>query len=246
MRVSFSAHRAKLTLDYDEGAADALMFLHSDRRAPSVPVQQAPSDRSPPNSVAGTKRTSPPSPELSRPGADSKKSRGSPFANSPTKRQTVIEVLNAPREVPSVREREREMHSGPRIEVLNKPHERPLHSPRAPRSPEINVRPASKPPSPTSLHERSEQPSAERGSAKPTTPPVALASTPAPTSDTRTSPVAVRSPIATRSPEISSAKPKSPLQDKRSPGSPKAPLSGSRDKPPNNEDVEMADADKDN
>lgn len=241
--MSIIEYEQQLTSDYDEGAADALMFLHADRRAPSV-TAQPPRDKSPPNSLAGTKRPSPPSPELSRPNVD-KKSRGSPFATSPTKRQTVIEVLNAPsRDGPAPsRERDDRGGGGPRIEVLNKPHDKPLRSPLPPRSPEIAVKSASKPPSPKS------PPSlAERGSAKPTTPPAALASTPAPTSDTRTSPFAVRSPEVSRA----TNKSQSPEQGKRSPvastaaTSPKAPLSAVSDKQSasNQEDVEMADAEK--
>jgi hypothetical protein len=179
-RQSPAPSRRTIDEDYDEGAADALMFLHSDRRQP-------PPEQSPPV-VAGTKRPSPPSPELSRP-VDSKKSRGSPFANSPTKRQTVIEVLNAPRATPT-----------PRIEVLNKPHDKPL-SPR-PRSPEIHVRAASKPPTPS-----------DKDKQNPTTP---LGLTSAPTSDARTSPVASRSSAA-RSPEVMPRLSKSPDHEKKSP-----------------------------
>lgn len=72
--------------DYDEGAADALMVLASDRRG-SKPTS--------PNATTGVKRATPPSPEPER-SAPKKSKPSPPPAASPT-RHTVIEVLNAPR-----------------------------------------------------------------------------------------------------------------------------------------------------
>lgn len=83
--------RSILTTDYDEGAADALMFLHS--------------ATSPPNSMAGNKRpaspTSPPNTKKARPDAVNRLTAAPPPGTgrngsaSPAKRQ-VIEVLNTP------------------------------------------------------------------------------------------------------------------------------------------------------
>ncbi len=84
------------------------MTLHNERRAPSVATDKAPSP------VIGTKRPDPPSPDMH----SNKKSKASPPIGSPT-RQTVIEVLNAPRAPapPSIERTE----STASIEVLNVP-----------------------------------------------------------------------------------------------------------------------------
>lgn len=210
------------------------MFLHADRRAPTTSLQ---ADKSPPNSLAGTKRASPPSPELSRPTGDSKKSRGSP-GGSPTKRTTVIEVLNVPNPAP----RKIEVLNAPRIgDLKNHGGKSPL-----PRSPDTAVS-ASKPTSPESPEPRPENHSAERGGKA--SPPLPLSAI-APMSDTRTSPVTARSPIAARSPEAMMKSPERSNERERTrertQPSPASPKTVSRDKPPSAaEDVEMADGDKD-
>ncbi|BEI91526.1 uncharacterized protein CcaverHIS019_0403460 [Cutaneotrichosporon cavernicola] len=105
--VRASAPNRAIDEDYDEGV-DALMTLANDRRAPSVATDKAPSP------VIGTKRPDPPSPDMH----SNKKSKASPPVGSPT-RQTVIEVLNAPRPPPPPTVERAESNAS--IEVLNAP-----------------------------------------------------------------------------------------------------------------------------